>query len=236
MVDTIFGKCSIKREEDGTFSSFNHDLYHKIRRKISDDKINDTHFNGHQKGFIPKHEFAPTIGQGMKYVDSDGKTHYIQAMYKHWNRGYYLLALTYTIMNDGNRSHGNIFLKNINSVDEGIIEYTDENKDLVLIESTLQEKLDIIISNRKETNLPCIIHLNKFDAENIDTIDITDKSINIKDLLKKHRENKEPLLLSGGMSWTTQKYTNFDMEVIKLEGFEDNDYSDILYFHRDFEE
>jgi len=237
LVETRFGKCSIDRGEDGSFSSFNHDLYHKIRRKIGEDKINDTHFNGHQKGFVADHELATTVGKGMKYIDpDDGTTHYIQAIYKHWNRGYYLLALTYTITKDGGKSHGNKFLVNINSVDEDIIEYVEENKDLVFLESTLQEKLDIIISKRKKLNLPTIIHLNRFDAKDIDTIDITDKSINIKELLNKHRENKEPLLLSGGMSWVTQHYTNFDMEVIKLEGFNDEDYSDILYLHRDFEE
>jgi len=235
LVETRFGKCSIQRDEDGSFSSFNHDLYHKIRRVISDNKINDTHFNGHQKGFVQKHELAPTFGKGMKFIE-DGKTKYIQAIYKHWNRGYYLLALTYTITENGNKSHGNKFIENINSVDEGIIEYVEENKNIVLLESTLQEKLDIIISKRRKLDLPTIIHINRFDAKDIDTIDITDKSINIKELLNKHRENKEPLLLSGGMSWVTQKYTNFDMEVIKLEGFDDEDYSDLLYMHRDFEE
>ena len=235
MIETKLGRCSITREEDGSFTSFNHDHYRKVRRAKTDKEIKDALYNGHENGFIRDDtEYAPTMGTGKKYV-LNGETYYIQAAHKHWQRGYYIMLLTYTIMDNGHFSHATVWKENINSKEEEVIKSVEEYKDVVFEESSLQEKIDIIISNRKKLNLPTIIHINRFDAENIETIDVT-KSENIQDLIKKHVDSKEPLLLSGGMSWVEVEYTNFNMDVISVEGEIYKAYDDIIYFHRSYEE
>ena len=230
MVDTIFGRCSIERGEDGSFSSFNHDLYSKIRR-IRGDK---DYFNSAENGFIRDSEFAPTFGTGKKYV-KDGKTYYIQSAHKHWLRGYYIMLLSYNIMDNGHFSHATIWKENINSKNEDVIESVKEHQYLDLMESSLQEKIDVIISNRTKLGLATIIHINRFDAENIETIDVSTPGIN--DIIRKHLKSKEPLLISGGMSWVEMEYTNFKMDVIDIKYLEKDLYSymDIIYFHRNFE-
>ena len=174
------------------------------------------------------------MGTGKKYI-LDGVTHYVQATHKHYQRGYYIMLLTYTIMDNGHLSHGNLIIENINSKDSIIIESSAENKNIVFEDSSLQEKLNIIIENRKKSKLSCIIHVNKFDAKNIKTIDIT-KTKNINNLIEKYKKSKEPLLLSGGMSWVEKQYTNFKTSVIHLDDLEVVSYNEMMYIHRSFEE
>ena len=225
--NNIYGKCITFTDSEST-TTFYPDHYRKVMavREIK----NNT------KGFLPDSEYAKTVGSGKKFM-KNGKYYYVQAAHKHWYFGYYIMLLTYNIMENGHFSHSNTFIENINSFDETITESIEKNSNIVFEDSTLQEKLDIIISNRKKKNLPAVIHLNKFDAADIETVDIT-TTPNINELIETHKLSKEPLLLSGGMSWENKQFTNFAMDVIHLDGISEDTYKDldIIYLHRSFEQ
>ena len=217
--------------ENGEYNYFDYNLYHKIRKLRNEP---DKYFNGSKRGFDQHHYLAPTFGQGKKVIYPDGSVRYIQAVHRHWDRGYYEFLLTYSIMDNGHFSHSNIFYKNINSHSGDIKKYTSENDDLIIENSTIQDKLNIIINNRKQLDIPTIIHINRFDAEDINTVDVFMPGIN--NIIKTHIKTKTPLILSGGMKWVEVQHTNFSMEHIFVKNIETKHCTDILYIHRNFEE
>ena len=235
MIDTKLGRCSVEYTEDGTFSSFNHDHYRKVMRAKGEEEINKHRFNAGENGFMKESHYAKTMGSGMKY-QKNGQTYFVQAVHKHWLRGYYIMLLSYNIMDNGHTSHSTLWIENINSKNEDVLESIEEHKDIVFEESSIQEKLDIMITNREKSDLPCVIHINRFDAPSIETVDITTHP-DINGLIEKHKLSKEPLLLSGGMSWVEMQYTNFAMDVIDLKGIHEETYNDLdmLFIHRSFE-
>ena len=52
---------------------------------------------------------------------------FVESVHQHWDKGYYLYVLYYTIMDNGNKSHGGFMWKNINSQCPFINSYIKEN-------------------------------------------------------------------------------------------------------------
>jgi len=231
-VKTYFGKCFIEKKGEIT-SHFYSDHYRKIRVAKGETELKKHSYNPSKDGLIENHYLAPSFGHGKKFIDDDGKYIYIQGVYRHWDRGYYDVLLTYSITDNGKLSHGTRFYENINSSINYVQKYVDENKHLVFIDSTLKEKLDIMISNRKLLELDNIYHINSIDLDDIETIDIPTHP-DINSLIAEHKKNLKPLFLSGGLSWVMYKYPNFSTEVIKLENFTEESYG-INYINRKFE-
>ena len=197
------------------------DHYRKVYNKLSHKR----EFNG----FLPDHELAPTLGSGKKVIFPDFKKVYIDSVYKHWSIGYYYTVLYYTFTEKGQRSHGSFHI-NINSVDPIINELSKEN--LMFVDSTLQEKLDIIIEKRKEQKLPLIIHINSKDAKNMKTFNV--ENVNINDLVEYYKYKDEVVFISGGTKLF--KCDKFDgIYYIELEGLKREYYNDISFFSRNYE-
>jgi hypothetical protein len=230
--NTKFGRCTIERDKDSYFY-YNHDLVNEIRKAKGENEVKKHRFNGFENGFDRNHTVALTLGSGKKYI-KDGKTYFVEAAYRHWNRGYYVMLLTYTITDDGHFSHSNLYYENINSHDPDTLEYIQENSKIELLDSTIQEKIDIIIKNRNKLNLPTIIHFNEKDARTINTIDI-ESTPNINELIKEHKKNLKPLFLSGNMEYIEVQHTNFKNTYIHINGLTEESTNDMLYFYRHYE-
>ena len=224
---------TIEKDNESTFY-YNHDLVYRIRKTKGEDEVNKHRFNGVESGFDKNSDVALTLGSGKKYVNEDGKIYFVEAAYRHWDRGYYFMLLTYSITDNGHFSHSNLFYKNINSHDPQTLEYIQENNKIELINSTIQEKLDIIISNRRKLDLFTIIHINEKDAKTIETVDIETTS-NINELIKEHKENKKTLFLSGNMEYIEVQHPNFKNTYIQINGLTDESKKDMLYFYRHYE-
>lgn len=225
-------RITIERDENSTFS-YNHDLVNRIRTAKGEDEVKKHRFNGFENGFDKNHPVALTLGQCKKYI-KDGKTYFVEAAYRHWNRGYYVMLLAYTITDRGHFSHTQLFYENINSHDPNTLEYIEENSNIKLIDSTIQEKIDIIIKNRNELNLPTIIHFNEKDAETIETIDI-ESTPNINKLIKEYKKNMKTLFLSGNMEYVEVQHTNFKNTYIQINGLTEESKNDMIYFYRHYE-
>lgn len=219
---SIYGNSIYWEDEDGSTTWFNTDHYSKIRYVLGKEKVKKARKT--DNNLLPLH-LAPTLGTGKKFIDENGKEQFIQSVHQHEYMGYYICLLYYSFTDKGERSHGTLTYKNISCQYPDFKECFEENKNIQFIDSSLEEKIDIIINKCKKLNLPCIIHINEEDAINISTIDILDKNINIDELIKKHKESKEPLLISNGLlNCKTEK--GFDY--IDLERITDK--KDINYF------
>jgi len=239
--NTEFGWAHKWTESDGSRNTFYSDHYNKVRKSKGEDIINDTHYNGKENGFIHNHELSTSLGQGKKIIFPDGKIAFVDSVYKHWDKGYYLYLLYYIITEKGDRSHGGFFYKNISSHCPNIIKYIDENKNVRFEDSTIDEKLNIIIENRKKLNLPTIIHINEKDSKLVKTHKIYDylplniwSSININNIIKQYKLSKEPLFLSDAkIDIQHKKHKNLIM--IDILGLNQTEKEDIIYLHRNFE-
>jgi len=231
-INTKFGRCAIERDKDSYFF-YNYDLVSEIRKAKGENEVKKHRFNGFENGFDREHKAALTLGSGKKYVENN-KTYFVEAAYRHWNRGYYVMLLTYTITDNGHFSHSNMYYENINSHDPDTLKYIEENSKIELINSTIQEKIDIIIKNRNKLNLPTIIHFNKKDAETIDTVDI-ESTPNINELIAEHKLNMEPLFLSGNMEYVEIQHTNFKNTYIHINDLSEESKDDMIYFYRHYE-
>jgi hypothetical protein len=205
MVKSIFGSA-IEISDDNGITTFYIDHYMKVRRALGDDIIKKSRYNGEQNGFVKNHELAPTLGQGKKIIFPDGKIRFVDSVYKHWDMGYYYMILYYDFTDRGQRSHGTLYYKNENSHRDYVLEFISEREDVMFLDSSIDEKINIIVENRKKLNKHTIIHINELDAKNIDTIDI-DNDFHIKNNLKtidmiiqEHIDNDKVLLLSGDMN------------------------------------
>ncbi len=58
---------------------------------------------------------------------------YVQSVHKQWYWGYYLVILYYTIMDNGNHSHGVIEFENINCHHPTILDSIEKNKNIKII-------------------------------------------------------------------------------------------------------
>jgi len=233
-IQTQQGYCTIERGDDGSYFSFNHDLANAIRKIKGKEEVNKHRFNGDENGFDIKNPLALTLGNGKKLIYPDGKVYFVEAAYRHWNRGYYTMLLAYTITEQGHRSHTQIFFENINSNDPNTIQYIKEREDIKVIDSNIQEKIDIIIKNRTILNKPTIIHFNIKDAKTIKTIDV-ESTPNINELIQKHKDSKIPLFLSGNMEYVEVQHTNFKNTHIQINGLTEESKNDMIYFYRHYE-
>jgi len=235
--NTPFGWCQTWDDEsDNSRNVFYSDHYSKVRKAKGKEAISESYFNSAQNGFIPEHELAPTLGKGKKIVLCDGKTVFVDSVYQHFDKGYYLYLMYYTFTDSGNRSHGGLFYKNISCHSPSILNFIDENKNNVFKDSSIDEKINIIVVNRKKLNLPTIIHINKKDADeytgNYKIINIQKNIDTINDTIKKAKENNNVLILSGNITEIpSNKYE--DLFFTQIDDIIDAE--DIILFHRNYE-
>lgn len=227
-------------DEDST-TTFYSDHYMHVRKAKGEDIIKKTRYNGKENGFVHNHKLAPSLGQGKKIIFPDGKIAFVDSVHKQWDKGYYEHVLYYTFTKEGHRSHGGFDYKNINSHCPYVKENIEKSKDIRFEDSTLEEKINIIIENRNKLNLSTIIHINKKDAKLIETINVYDylplniyATKNINDIIKEHENNKEPLLLSDGKT-DIQHYKHKNITMISIDGVNNEDVEDLLLFHRHYE-
>ena len=117
------------------------------------------------------------------------------------------------------------------------MKFIDDNKDVVFKDSNIDEKLNIIITNRKKSNLPIIIHINKKDADSYvgvyKIINIQENVDTINETIKKAKQNNNVLILSGNITKIQcEKFSNFSYTQID----DIIDQEDIILFHRNYEE
>jgi hypothetical protein len=68
-------------------------------------------------GTICQERFHPILGR--RIINSEGEIGIIESLHKHWLAGNYWVIL---YRKEGTRSHGTLWLKNINSIDSIVIE------------------------------------------------------------------------------------------------------------------
>ncbi len=100
------------------------ELYRKILRKRKELGL-DIHTSESTK--ILNHPFI-----GKEILNKKGKSFkkpiFVQDVYKHWYGGYYEMILYYSITDKGDRSHGNLFWRNINCTDETMKKIIKQNR------------------------------------------------------------------------------------------------------------
>lgn len=69
---------------------------------------------------------------GKKFL-CDGRELYIQSVHKHWFMGYYYVLLYYSIMENGNHSHGTLSYENISCHYPDILDEIEENRNKITL-------------------------------------------------------------------------------------------------------
>ena len=128
--DTKFGRTFTWEDEHGINTWYN-DHYMKIYRNAGEQKRKDCRVFGKDNGRIPNHELE---GKKIHFLDRDEKEAYVESVHMHWDKGYYLMLLYYTLTERGERSHGTLFYENVNCNCPFILEYIEETKNRIKIE------------------------------------------------------------------------------------------------------
>lgn len=107
--------CEVSDQSHNLFFS---DHYMKVRRAREKDCVKSTEVENH-----------PLVGKKIIITnDEDGREVWVESVHKHWYMGYYLVALYYTIMDNGGHSHGTRAFENINCHCPCMLDDIEENQ------------------------------------------------------------------------------------------------------------
>jgi hypothetical protein len=109
---------------DQSHNLFFLDHYMKVRQKREKDCVKSIKIENH-----------PLEGKKIHLNGVNGEREvWVESVHTHWFMGYYLVILYYTIMKNGNHSHGTRIFKNINCHCPPILVDIEENQKTTLFD------------------------------------------------------------------------------------------------------